>query len=34
MMTVALIDVMLYGGILIFCMIGILGMIMEMILKR
>ena len=34
MITVALIDAMLYGGILIFCMIGILGMCMEMVLKK
>ena len=34
MMTVALIDAMYYGGIWIFCMIGILGMSMEMVLKR
>jgi hypothetical protein len=31
MITVALIDAMLYGGILIFCMIGILGMSMEVV---
>jgi hypothetical protein len=34
MMTVALIDAMSYGGILIFCMIGILGMCMELALRR
>ena len=34
MMTVTLIDAMYYGGIWIFCMIGILGMSMEMVLKR
>jgi hypothetical protein len=34
MTTVALIDAMLYGGIFFFCMIGILGMSMEMVLKR
>ena len=31
MITVALIDAMLYGGILIFSMIGILGMSMEVV---
>jgi hypothetical protein len=34
MMAVALIDAMYYGGILIFCMIGILGMCMESVLRR
>jgi len=34
MMAVALIDAMYYGGILIFCMIGILGMCMELVLRR
>jgi hypothetical protein len=34
MMTLALIDTMSYGGILIFCMIGILGMCMELALRR
>jgi hypothetical protein len=34
MMTRALIDAMSYGGILIFCMIGILGMCMELALRR
>jgi hypothetical protein len=34
MMNVALIDAMYYGAILIFCMIGILGMCMEMVLRR
>ena len=34
MMTVALIDAMLFGGIFIFCMIGILGMGKEMVLRR
>ena len=34
MMTVALIDAMYYVGIWIFCMIGILGMSMEMVLQR
>jgi len=34
MMTVALIDAMSYGAILIFCLIGILGMCMEMVLKK
>lgn len=34
MMTVALIDAMLYGGIFIFCMRGILGMGMKMVLRR
>ena len=34
MMTVALIDAMLHGAIFIFCMIGILGMAMEMVLRR
>jgi len=33
MMTVALIDAMLFGGIFNFCMIGILGMGMEMVLR-
>lgn len=33
MMTVALIDAMSYGGILIFCIIGILGMCMELVCK-
>jgi hypothetical protein len=32
MMAVALIDAMLYAGIFIFCMIGILDM--EMVLRR
>jgi hypothetical protein len=34
MMTVVSIDAMYYGGILIFCMIGILGMCMESVLRR
>lgn len=34
MMTAALIDAMLFGGIFIFCMIGILGMGMEIVLRR
>jgi hypothetical protein len=34
MMTFALIDAMYYEGILIFCMIGILGMCMELVLRR
>jgi hypothetical protein len=34
MMTAALIDGMLFEGIFIFCMIGILGMGMEMVLRR
>jgi hypothetical protein len=34
MMAVGLIDAMYYGGILIFCMIGILGMCMELVLRR
>ena len=34
MMTVALIDAMYYGGILIFWMIGIVGMCMESVLRR
>lgn len=34
MMAVALIDAMLYGGIFILCMIGILEMGMEMVLRR
>jgi hypothetical protein len=34
MMTVALIDAMSYEGILIFCMIGILGMCTELVLRR
>jgi hypothetical protein len=34
MMTVALSDAMFLGGIFIFCMIGILGMSMEMVLRR
>lgn len=34
MMTVALIVAMYYGGFWIICMIGILGMSMEMVLKR
>ena len=33
-MTVAFIDAMYDGGILIFCMVGIVGMCMEMALKR
>lgn len=33
MTTAALIDAMLCGGIWIFCMIGILGMSMELVLK-
>ena len=33
-MTVALIDAMSYGGILIFSMIVILGMCMELALRR
>jgi hypothetical protein len=33
-MTAALIGAMLFGGIFIFCMIGILGMGMEMVLRR
>jgi hypothetical protein len=33
MMTVALIDALLFGGIFIFCMMGILGMGMEMVLR-
>jgi hypothetical protein len=34
MMTVALFDAMYYGAILIFCLIGILGMCIEMVLKK
>ena len=34
MMTVSSIDAMLYGRIFIFSMIGILGMGMEMVLRR
>jgi hypothetical protein len=34
MMTAALIDAMLFGGVFIFCMTGILGMGMEMVLRR
>jgi hypothetical protein len=33
-MTAALIGAMLFGGIFIFCMIGILGMGKEMVLRR
>ena len=32
-LTAALIGAMLFGGIFIFCMIGILGMGMEMVLR-
>jgi hypothetical protein len=34
MMTVALIDAMLYGGLLIVCMIGMLAMGMGMVAGR
>jgi hypothetical protein len=34
MMTVALVAAMYYGAILIFCLIGLLGMCMEMALKK
>lgn len=34
MMSVALIDAMYYGAILLFCLIGILGMCMEMVLRK
>jgi hypothetical protein len=34
MMNVALIDAMYFGGILIFCVIGIFGMSMEMVLRK
>ena len=34
MMTVALIDAVLYGGILILCLIGVLGMGMGMVAGR
>ena len=33
-MTVAFLDAMYYGGILIFCMVGILGICMKMALRR
>jgi hypothetical protein len=33
-MTVALVDAMLYGGILILCLIGILAMGMGMVAGR
>ena len=33
-MAAALIGAMLFWGIFIFCMIGILGMGMEMVLRR
>ena len=33
-MTAALIGAMLFGGIFILCMIGILGMGMELVLRR
>jgi hypothetical protein len=34
MMAVDLIDAMLYGGVFSFYMIGILGLGMEMVLRR
>jgi hypothetical protein len=34
MVTIALIDAMYYGAFLIFCLIGILGMSLEMVLKK
>ena len=34
MMTADLINAMWYGGIWIFCMVGILGICMEMALRR
>lgn len=34
MMNLALIDALSYGAIFIFIMIGVLGMFMEMALKR
>lgn len=34
MMTVALINAVLYGGILILCLIGVLGMGMGMVAGR
>ena len=34
MMTIALVAAMYYGAILIFCLIGLLGMCMEMALKK
>ena len=34
MMTVALVAAMYYGAILIFCLIGLLGMCMEVVLKK
>jgi hypothetical protein len=34
MMAVALIDAMLYAGIFIFCLIGILDMELEMVFRR
>jgi len=33
-MTVALLDAMYHGAILIFCLIGILGISMEMVLRK
>ena len=33
-MAVAFIDAMYDGGILIFCMVGIVGMCMEMVLRK
>jgi hypothetical protein len=33
MMTVALIDAVYYGEIFIFCMVGIIGICMEMALR-
>jgi hypothetical protein len=33
-MTAALIGAMLFGGIFIFCMIGIWGMGMELVVRR
>jgi hypothetical protein len=34
MMTLALIDAVYFGGVLIFCMVGIFGMCMEKTLRR
>lgn len=34
MMTVALVGARYYGAIMIFCMIGLMGMCMEMALKK
>ena len=33
-MTVALVSALYYGAIMIFCMVGLMGMCLEMALKK